>query len=152
MRVLLVVVLGFSTLLSAQSLKDKKLEEIDRRIAELQREIEGLQALKNVISLGQLPDSALNQIVLGTSAAAKSPAETQSFPLVSPGSQVAAPAQSPAPSSPGSAQAATAVRAPAATGTPTGQTTASGQPIYEGPRGGRYHYSPSGKKVYERKK
>ena len=31
---------------------------------------------------------------------------------------------------------------------PTGETTATGKPIYEGPRGGRYHYSSSGKKVY----
>ncbi len=37
-------------------------------------------------------------------------------------------------------------------GTPTGQTTSSGAPIYVGPRGGRYHYSSSGKKVYERRK
>jgi hypothetical protein len=31
-------------------------------------------------------------------------------------------------------------------------TTPTGKTIYEGPRGGRYHYSKSGKKVYERKK
>lgn len=31
-------------------------------------------------------------------------------------------------------------------------TTKKGQPIYVGPRGGRYHYSASGKKVYERKR
>lgn len=30
--------------------------------------------------------------------------------------------------------------------------TATGLPIYEGPAGGRYHYSKSGKKVYEKKK
>jgi hypothetical protein len=30
--------------------------------------------------------------------------------------------------------------------------TATGIPIFTGPRGGRYHYSKSGKKVYERKK
>jgi hypothetical protein len=30
--------------------------------------------------------------------------------------------------------------------------TATGKTIYEGPRGGHYHYSKSGKKVYERKK
>ena len=35
---------------------------------------------------------------------------------------------------------------------PTGETTRSGQTIYEGPRGGHYHYSASGNKVYERKK
>jgi hypothetical protein len=35
--------------------------------------------------------------------------------------------------------------------TPTGQT-ATGIPTYTGPRGGVYHYSKSGKKVYERKK
>ncbi|MEX2285817.1 MAG: thermonuclease family protein, partial [Planctomycetaceae bacterium] len=35
--------------------------------------------------------------------------------------------------------------------TPSG-TTATGKTIYTGPRGGRYHYSKSGKKVYERKK
>ncbi len=35
---------------------------------------------------------------------------------------------------------------------PTGETTASGSPIYEGPRGGHYHYSKSGKKVYDHKK
>jgi hypothetical protein len=34
----------------------------------------------------------------------------------------------------------------------TGETTRSGQTIYEGPRGGHYHYSASGNKVYERKK
>jgi endonuclease YncB( thermonuclease family) len=37
-------------------------------------------------------------------------------------------------------------------GTPTGQTTPRGHQIYEGPRGGHYHYSKSGKKVYEKKK
>jgi hypothetical protein len=35
---------------------------------------------------------------------------------------------------------------------PTGATTATGKTIYEGPRGGHYHYSASGKKVYERKR
>ncbi len=35
---------------------------------------------------------------------------------------------------------------------PTVGTTKHGQTIYEGPRGGLYHYSKSGKKVYERKK
>jgi micrococcal nuclease len=34
----------------------------------------------------------------------------------------------------------------------SGDTTRSGQPIYVGPRGGRYHYSKSGKKVYERRR
>lgn len=34
----------------------------------------------------------------------------------------------------------------------TGQTTATGKTIYEGPRGGHYHYSASGKKVYEKHK
>lgn len=32
------------------------------------------------------------------------------------------------------------------------ETTSSGRQIYTGPRGGKYHYSKSGKKVYERKK
>jgi hypothetical protein len=41
---------------------------------------------------------------------------------------------------------------PKAGETPTGETTAKGQPIYTGPRGGQYHYSSSGKKVYTRKK
>jgi len=36
-------------------------------------------------------------------------------------------------------------------GTPSG-TTATGIPTYVGPRGGVYHYSASGKKVYERHK
>jgi hypothetical protein len=40
----------------------------------------------------------------------------------------------------------------ARTDTPTGETTKAGQPIYVGPRGGHYHYSSSGKKVYERRK
>lgn len=35
---------------------------------------------------------------------------------------------------------------------PSGDTTATGIPIHVGPRGGRYHYSKSGKKVYERKR
>jgi hypothetical protein len=37
-------------------------------------------------------------------------------------------------------------------GTPTGTTTATGKEIFTGPRGGQYHISASGKKVYERKK
>lgn len=37
-------------------------------------------------------------------------------------------------------------------GSYTGETTAHGDQIYTGPRGGRYHYSASGKKVYERRK
>lgn len=32
-----------------------------------------------------------------------------------------------------------------------GETTATGKEIHTGPRGGRYHFSKSGKKVYERK-
>ena len=80
MRVFLAAVLGFSILLSAQSVKDKKVEEIDRKIAELQKEIEGLQALKSVVSSGQLPESAINQIVVGSSAAAKPSAGTPGAP------------------------------------------------------------------------
>ena len=34
----------------------------------------------------------------------------------------------------------------------TDGTTATGKTIYVGPRGGRYHYSSSGKKVYERRR
>ena len=41
---------------------------------------------------------------------------------------------------------------PAHTGTPSGEKTATGKDIYVGPRGGHYHYSASGRKVYERKK
>jgi hypothetical protein len=35
---------------------------------------------------------------------------------------------------------------------PTVGYTATGKTIYEGPRGGHYHYSASGKKVYEKKR
>ncbi len=34
----------------------------------------------------------------------------------------------------------------------SGEKTATGKKIYVGPRGGRYHYSKSGRKVYERKR
>ena len=34
----------------------------------------------------------------------------------------------------------------------SGDRTATGKTIHTGPRGGRYHYSSSGKKVYERKR
>ena len=52
---------------------------------------------------------------------------------------------------------ATTPQPPAARSTPTDGastgTTATGLPIYTGPRGGQYHISPkSGKKVYERRK
>jgi hypothetical protein len=43
-------------------------------------------------------------------------------------------------------------QAPKRTGETQVGTTPKGYQIYEGPRGGRYHYSKSGKKVYERKK
>jgi hypothetical protein len=155
MKVILAVVLGLGTLLSAQSIKEKKVEEIDKRIVELQKEIEGLQALKSVVSSGQLPESALNQIVVGSSVASKASPEPQGVPVF-PATQSTTLGQASAPSSASPAQtvgqAKTAGQSPTASGTPTGQTTASGQPIYEGPRGGHYHYSSSGKKVYERKK
>ena len=38
-----------------------------------------------------------------------------------------------------------------ATGVPTGEPTPTGKPIYEGPKGGKYHISKNGKKVYEKK-
>ena len=41
---------------------------------------------------------------------------------------------------------------PSTVGTPTGEKTATGLQIYTGPRGGKYHISKSGKKVYEKKK
>jgi len=34
----------------------------------------------------------------------------------------------------------------------SGQRTKRGKKIYVGPRGGRYHYSKNGKKVYEKKR
>jgi hypothetical protein len=55
-------------------------------------------------------------------------------------------AESPAPKTGTTAQAAP----PGSTD--TGQTTAAGKEVYEGPRGGLYTISPSGKKVYQRKK
>jgi deoxyribose-phosphate aldolase len=155
MRVLLAAVLGLTILLSAQSVKDKKVEEIDKKIAELQKEIEGLQALKSVVSSGQLPESAINQIVVGSSAAAKPSTGAPSAPATanSNSATTGQAAASPSTSSPkAAAQGKTSGQTPTASGTPTGQTTTFGQTIYEGPRGGRYHYSSSGKKVYERKK
>jgi hypothetical protein len=47
---------------------------------------------------------------------------------------------------------ANAPRSASATGTQTTRTTTNGQPVFEGPRGGEYHYSASGKKVYTKKK
>lgn len=43
-------------------------------------------------------------------------------------------------------------RSASATGTQTSRTTTNGQSVFEGPRGGEYHYSASGKKVYTKKK
>lgn len=56
---------------------------------------------------------------------------------------------------PGAAAGTSATSAPVPTahgGTLSGERTASGATIYIGPRGGRYHISPSGKKVYERRR
>jgi hypothetical protein len=50
------------------------------------------------------------------------------------------------------ASAASPPRSASATGTPTSRTTTNGQPVFEGTRGGEYHYSASGKKVYSKKK
>ena len=80
---------------------------------------------------------------------------------LTPGVAAPPPASSAIPSGTGGAQRepqptpktgeASAADQATASGKPTGETTASGQPIYEGPRGGRYHISKSGKKVYERR-
>ena len=42
--------------------------------------------------------------------------------------------------------------APATTESSTAASTTTGKTVHTGPRGGQYHYSASGKKVYERKK
>jgi hypothetical protein len=42
--------------------------------------------------------------------------------------------------------------APRIAGSPSGGTTATGNTIYVGPRGGLYHYSASGRKVYDRRR
>ena len=47
---------------------------------------------------------------------------------------------------------AIAVGSPRTSGITTTSTTTNGQPTYIGPRGGEYHYSASGKKVYSKKK
>jgi endonuclease YncB( thermonuclease family) len=80
--------------------------------------------LKDAVTKGYTPCSRCNPPTMGTQGTASSSAE-------------------PAPSQ---------TQQAGVSGTPTGQTTATGIPIYKGPRGGRYHYSKSGKKVYERKK
>jgi len=66
----------------------------------------------------------------------------------------------PTPPSSASSSVSTAAAAPKSEAKPqvqskdttTAERTASGAPIYVGPRGGRYHYSATGKKVYERRK
>lgn len=82
--------------------------------------------------------------------------------LVVAGHERSAPASPPSKTTrPGSAvpkanaASATSVASPrsaSATGTQTPRTTTNGQPVFEGPRGGEYHYSASGKKVYTKKK
>lgn len=68
-------------------------------------------------------------------------------------SSVAKPVAAKSPASSVLASDATPKPASTATnGTPTGKTTATGKDILVGPRGGQYHISASGKKVYERKK
>ena len=62
------------------------------------------------------------------------------------------PAETPAAEPAPRTATAKAAEAPKPGATPTGETTATGQPIYTGPKGGQYHYSDSGKKVYTRKK
>ena len=69
-----------------------------------------------------------------------------------PGATTPTPATSPEARPVSTPPAAAAPASQPPTGTPTGTTTTKGQPIYTGPRGGQYHYSDSGKKVYERRK
>ena len=97
------------------------------------RQIEGEEYFcKCTAVTGSLPSS----MVL-TSTAPASILNSKPGPITSPEAQ-------------GAKQLATSSETAAPKGTPTGETTATGKTIYEGPRGGHYHYSASGKKVYEK--
>ena len=52
----------------------------------------------------------------------------------------------------GNSRGAESVYTPQRDDTLSGDSTPTGKPIYVGPRGGRYHISKSGKKVYERRR
>jgi hypothetical protein len=83
--------------------------------------------------------------------AAKGSAETPAKPTTAAASKQETPAST-ANTTDTPSKPATPTAKAGAGETPNGTTTASGQPNYTGPRGGEYHYSTSGKKVYTRKK
>jgi len=103
------------------------------------RQVEGQEYMCKCIANGTMPAS------LDFTAPVPTSGMTSAVPTATPRPAVASSAVASTP-----AKAATTT--PTSAGTPTGQATAAGQPIYTGPRGGQYHYSASGKKVYSRKK
>lgn len=113
------------------------------------RQVEGQEYMCKCIAAGAgaMPASLDFTAPVGGSSPAASmaptPAKTEAVkPAVASNALVSAPAKA--------ATAPTTSVSPE--GKDTGTTTAAGKEIYEGPRGGQYHYSASGKKVYERKK
>jgi len=108
------------------------------------RQVEGQEYMCKCVAsgtLGMLPASLDFTAPVGKSlpAASVSPAKVQPVKPVPSNALVSTPAT-------------TATPAVSPEGKDTGTTTATGKEIYEGPKGGTYHYSASGKKVYERKK
>jgi hypothetical protein len=154
MRLWVVALLSLCWLVQAQPPKEQKLREIDARIAELERELDALKALRGGIQSGQIPESALGMISISPPPSFVKSAEGSSVATSSSVGRLVGetPSTTQQPLSESSASPPAAKTTPTVTGTPTGTTTRSGAPIYVGPRGGRYHYSPSGKKVYERRK
>jgi hypothetical protein len=156
MRAFLLVLIATPLLAQSQpqTEKQRKLQEIDDRLSVLQREIDGLKALRENIDSGRIPESSLAFI---------DPASIQTRPEARAVSAPPSTAPSAVPSSAASkaqtdkhAAAASSPQSPvpskASADKPSGATTPTGAPIYVGPRGGQYHYSASGKKVYERRK
>jgi hypothetical protein len=116
--------------------KRKRLADLDSQISDLQRRLIALQELR--AALGDEPLTWDNALPKPEQSVAPSP---KTEPL---------PPSLPETTSSNSVRDTSANATTASDQHTLGQSNTGSPTIYTGPRGGRYHYSSSGKKVYER--
>jgi hypothetical protein len=135
-------VVKLEVLPTAEQQRQSGITEIDQKIAVLKQQIMALEEMR----AGLAGSKDIPTISWAPGALAPNSTSPSTPPVGTP-TPVSASAAMPQP--PGSPAAVASTQPSGAY--PDREFTTKGQPILTGPRGGRYHYSSSGNKVYERR-
>jgi hypothetical protein len=140
-------VVKLEVLPTAEQQRQSGITEIDQKIAVLKQQIIALEEMRAGLA-GSNQGSIVHPIAATATATPPTPVTTTPFrPQISGLSAGAAHS----PTTPSASSDPAPPPGIANASSPSRDATSKGQPILTGPRGGRYHYSGSGKKVYERR-